>query len=209
MIAAKVFLTVAHCIDVVENAGQPLFVSFGTAYDEDAASPSGLFSGSAIKHPLWGTSQTSDPHDMAVVLLDSAPGIAPAALPTAGLLDQLARDHRLKNQGFTTVGYGVVRNDKKGGPHALEGRDGMRRYASESFQSLRPALLALSQNPSTGDGGTCRGDSGGPHFLGGVTSNLVVATTLDTDTSCRASGTAYRLDTPSARNFLAQFVASP
>ena len=85
----------------------------------------------------------------------------------------------------------------------------MRRYASEGFQSLTPSLLALSQNPSTGDGGTCRGDSGGPHFLGGVTSNLVVATTLDTDTWCRANGTAYRLDTATARSFLAQFVKLP
>ena len=139
---------------------------------------------------------------MAVILLESSPGITPATLPTAGLLDLLAENHQLKNQRFTTVGYGAVRSDKNGGSHALEGRDGLRRYASEGFQSLTPSLLALSQNPSTGEGGTCRGDSGGPHFLGGVTSNLVVATTLDTDTWCRASGTTYRLDTATARSFL-------
>jgi hypothetical protein len=67
----------------------------------------------------------------------------------------------------------------------------------------------LSQNPSTGDGGICAGDSGGPHFLGGVNSNLVVSTTLGSDRWCRASNLTYRLDTSSARDFLADYVTLP
>jgi len=110
---------------------------------------------------------------------------------------------------FTAVGYGNVRTDKTGGPSAVQGRDGVRRYALESFRSLRPSTLELSQNPSTGDGGTCRGDSGGPHFLGGVDSNLLVSTTLGTDPTCRATGRTYRLDTASARDFLAEYVTLP
>ena len=105
------------------------------------------------------------------MLLDSPPGLTPAELPTAGLLDQLDASGELRDQTFTTVGYGVVRTDKTRGPNALEGRDGVRRYALQSFQSLRPNTLELSQNPSTGDGGICAGDSGGPHFLGGVDSS--------------------------------------
>ena len=120
------------------------------------------------KHTLWGSGGQADTHDIAVILLDSSPGIAPAQLPTAGLLDQLTASNQLRDQTFTTVGYGAVRTDKTGGPHAIEGRDGVRRYALQSFQALRPNSLELSQNPSTGDGGICAGDSGGPHFLGGV-----------------------------------------
>ena len=144
----------------------------------------------------------SDTHDIAVILLDSSPDLTPAELPTAGLLDQLNASGELRDQTFTTVGYGAVRTDKTGGPNANEGRDGVRRYALQSFQSLRPNSLELSQNPSTGDGGICAGDSGGPHFLGGVDSNLVVSTTVRTDRWCRATNQTYRLDTPSARDFL-------
>lgn len=209
LIAARVFLTVAHCVDVLESVGEPYYVSFASEYDEDAASPTGLYAGTAVKHPQWGSGGQSDPHDIAVIMLDAAPGLTPATLPTAGLLDQLKASNQLKDATFTTVGYGNVRDDKTGGPRANQGRDGVRRYALQSFQSLRPAILELKQNPSTGDGGTCNGDSGGPHFLGGVDSNLVVSTTLDTDRWCRATNRTYRLDTPSARDFLAQFVTLP
>ena len=199
----------AHCVDVLERVGQPYWVSFESAYDEDAAAPTGLIAGTATKHPLWGSGGQSDTHDIAVILLDSSPDLTPAQLPTAGLLDQLNASGELRDQTFTTVGYGSVRTDKTGGPNANEGRDGVRRYALQSFQSLRPNSLELSQNPSTGDGGTCAGDSGGPHFLGGVDSNLVVSTTVRTDRWCRATSQTYRLDTPSARDFLAEFVSLP
>jgi hypothetical protein len=63
--------------------------------------------------------------------------------------------------------------------------------------------------PSTGDAGTCYGDSGGPHFLGGVQSNLIVSTTITGDTACRATDKTYRLDTASARGFLDDFVTLP
>ena len=64
-------------------------------------------------------------------------------------------------------------------------------------------------NPSTGSGGTCFGDSGGPHFLGGATSNLLVSITVIGDAMCRATDKTYRLDTASARAFLDDFVTLP
>ena len=71
--------------------------------------------------------------------------------------------------------------------------------------------LAWVMNPSTGNGGTCYGDSGGPNFLGagaGETS-IVAATTITGDTACRSTNVDYRPDSPSARAFLSQFVALP
>ena len=67
--------------------------------------------------------------------------------------------------------------------------------------------LLLSNNASTG--GTCFGDSGGPHFLGGTASNLQVSLTVTGDSACRATDKTYRLDTPSAREFLGPFVTLP
>ena len=64
-------------------------------------------------------------------------------------------------------------------------------------------------NPSTGDAGGCFGDSGGPHFLGGTQSNLIVSITVTGDSVCRATDKTYRLDTPSARDFLGDYVALP
>ena len=209
LIADDVFVTVAHCVDALERVGHPYWVTFDSMYDEDATSPSGLITGTAIRNPLWGSGGKSDAHDIGVVLLDSTPGITPAQLPTAGLLDQLQASHQLSDQRFTDVGYGAVRMDKSGGPHSVVERDGVRRYALQSFRSLDATRLVLSQNPSTGDGGSCYGDSGGPHFLGGVDSNVVVSTSMDVDTWCRSTNTTYRLDSQSARDFLAQFVTLP
>jgi hypothetical protein len=134
-----------------------------------------------------------------VVLLAQAPvGVTPAELPTAGLLDQLKAGHQLRAQTFTAVGYGTVREDKTGGPHAFF-FDVIRRYALQSALNLEKAWLLLSMNPSTGSGGTCYGDSGGPHFLGGVESNLIVSITVTGDAMCRATDKTYRLDTPSGQ----------
>jgi hypothetical protein len=66
-------------------------------------------------------------------------------------------------------------------------------------------------NPALGDGGTCYGDSGGPNFLGaGATETTIVAgTTITGDSMCRATNVNYRMDTPSARAFLGQYVPLP
>jgi hypothetical protein len=142
-------------------------------------------------------------------MLDEAvQGITPATLPTAGLLDSMGKT--LRDTRFTAVGYGTVRSGPTGGPHAFS-FDGVRRYAGQSFLALNANWLRLSMNLSTGSGGTCYGDSGGPHFLGeGATeTNVVVGVTVTGDSVCRATDTTYRVDTPSAREFLGQFVALP
>jgi Trypsin len=212
LIAADVFLTAGHCTSFLEEIGiSDVWVTFVPVYDEEAAAPADIISGSFVTHPDFGFSGpggASDPHDLAVVLLDSPASAAPAVLPAEDVLDQLKASHDLTNAAFTPVGYGTVREDKTGGPHALF-FDGIRRFATQTFKSLQPAWLGLSQQPSTGDGGTCFGDSGGPHFLGGTSSNLIVSITVTGDAQCRALDKTYRLDTPSARAFLGQFVDLP
>ena len=63
-------------------------------------------------------------------------------------------------------------------------------------------------NPSTGNGGTCYGDSGGPHFLGAGPSETttIVSVTVTGDRFCRATDKTYRIDTASALSFLSEFV---
>jgi hypothetical protein len=83
--------------------------------------------------------------------------------------------------------------------------------ASGTLNSVTPSFLRISQNASTGNGGTFYGDSGGPNFLGGGSgeTNIVAGTTITGDTARRSTNVDYRLDTASARSFLATYVALP
>jgi Trypsin len=209
LISPTVFLTASHCTaDLAASGVDPdeVFVTF----DPEAASPDGsvlptatLLPGTYHTHPEFGPGSGFDPHDIAVVVLDAPyTGATPAELPTLNLLNEIS----LKDQRFTAVGYGDVREDKRRGPNALF-FDGERRFTTQGFHSLTKSWLHLSMNPSTGSGGTCFGDSGGPHLLGDT--NLVVSITVAGDAACRASDVTYRTDTASARAFLGQFVPLP
>jgi hypothetical protein len=179
-----------------------VYVSFDPVVDEQATLHRGIYE----TNPDYGGPR-ADRHDVAVVLLDEAiTGIVPAQLPTARLLNEMKDNGALKNQLFTTVGYGTLRNDKTGGPHSLAGTD-ERHFAVQSFLSLQPAWIQLSMNPSTGSGGTCYGDSGGPHFIGST--NIIAAITVTGDRYCRATDVVYRMDTESARSYLGQYVVLP
>lgn len=149
-----------------------------------------------------------DLHDLAVVLLDApVVGVAPAALPTAGLLDRLRDARQLRGQLFTNVGYGYSGREVGGGqPHFVY--DGQRRVSLSPFSALTKSSLKLQGNSNaTGLGGVCFGDSGGPSYLGA--SDTVAAITSSGNQACAGPSTAYRLDTPSARQFLAGFVTLP
>jgi V8-like Glu-specific endopeptidase len=205
LISPTVFLTADHCVNFLPSLGiapdqvwvtfDPVFSQYGTFY------PATYYTNPNSWHDM------ADPQDVAVLVL-KAPitNIAPARLPTAGLLDQMKAAGALKGQSFTAVGYGTVRDDKTGGFHALFW-DPTRRYVGQTYSALTKSWLKISMNPSTGDGGTCYGDSGGPHFLGD--SDLVVALTVTGDAPCRATDVDYRLDNASARAFLGQFVTLP
>jgi hypothetical protein len=79
--------------------------------------------------------------------------------------------------------------------------------ATGTLNSTNAAWLRISMNPATGDGGTCYGDSGGPNFLGST--DIAAAITITGDAVCRATNVDYRLDTESARVFLADYVELP
>src|SRR3954454_262321 len=92
LISPTVFLAAAHCAE-----GDRVRVTFDTDYvDGDK-----VYAGTWHADPLYNGAQ-SDPHDIAVVVLDSAPKITPARLPAANALSALPSD-----QQFTSVGYGA------------------------------------------------------------------------------------------------------
>ena len=190
LIAPNIFLTAAHC----GEDGERVSVTFDSAYEAGDK----VYTGTFEADPLYNQSQ-SDPHDIAVVVLDKdVRGITPARLPDAGSLSSLSGSQR-----FTSVGYGAYEVTNGPGGHQYL-YDDVRMVATGTLNAINPAWLRIAMNPSTGNGGTCYGDSGGPNFLG--TTNIVAATTITGDAVCRSTNVVYRLDTTSARTFLAQYV---
>lgn len=215
LIADNVFLTASHCTAplnrlVATNPGLEVLVTFDPTISDSGT----FFTGTWFTNPNYngfqGQGGASDPGDVAVIVLDEAPGITPARLPQAGLLDQLKAAHVLKDTRFTAVGYGTVRDTNRTGFQAiLDNLD--RNRVEQGFDSLTKAWLTLPMTLSTGDGGTCYGDSGGPHFIhmDGVETDIVVSITVTGDAPCKATDKTYRMDTASARSFLAGFVELP
>jgi hypothetical protein len=192
LISPTVFLTAAHCAE-----GDRVRVTFDPDYvDGDPVYPGTFHADPAYPGP------TSDPHDIAVVVLDNpVKRITPALLPQADSLSGLSF-----TQQFTSVGYGAYEVTNEPGGHQYL-YDDVRMVATGTLNSTNKTWLRISMNPSTGNGGTCYGDSGGPNFLG--TTQVVAATTITGDAVCRSTNVDYRLDTPSARAFLQQYVALP
>jgi secreted trypsin-like serine protease len=211
LIDSDSFLTASHCTAFPEQVlgTDQVWVSFDPVFDPDTSK---LFPGTTHTNPEFGFSGPggfSDAHDIAVIELDAPiKKITPAQLPTEGLLDELKADGELLSATFTAVGYGTVRETRKMAWQSILDNN-ERRFGLQSALALRPFWLQLSMNEATGDAGTCFGDSGGPHFLGGVSSNLLVSITVTGDRWCKATDTTYRVDTDSARDFLEDFVTLP
>jgi secreted trypsin-like serine protease len=82
-----------------------------------------------------------------------------------------------------------------------------RLMALATLVNLNSALNAgfnlQTQGNGKGKGGTCNGDSGGPVFLGGYDSDLVVAvTSFGLNALCRGTDFAYRIDQPDVLNWI-------
>lgn len=185
LVAPTVFLTAGHCIDGADVS------SFAVRFDTATVPATG-----AAVEPGFGKNM-ADLRDLAVVTLAAQPaGIQPAVLAPAGSLDAVA-----KGTSLTVVGYGYYDRVTGGGPPQFL-YDGVRRVATAPVMNVDAAWArVLSNANATGQGGVCFGDSGGPWYLGGG----IVAITSGGDSACAGMSRAYRVDTPSARAFLAQF----
>jgi Trypsin len=233
LVAPTIMVTAAHCVK--QEFGFPpierILVSFDnrTTFNPFAPEPSLILDpsipGTGSGHPQFinggpelkpgaNAEATNAAFDVGVVVLDRPasdvwPGITPAPLPRAGLLDQFATGTR--NRLFTIVGYGVQRDitPPKGRETFF---DGARNFAFAPLLKLTPTLLYLNSNSSDarGTGGACFGDSGGPALL-----DEVIVAVLSFGRSSRqflcegATSGRVRLDAGIARSFLSQYVSLP
>ncbi|MGW4593119.1 trypsin-like serine protease [Amycolatopsis thermoflava] len=223
MVDRDTFLTAAHC-----TSDWPAGVRFYVSLDQDVQS--GL-DAAAQQHPgdpaavaravaVGGVAHSdpaypgnsADAHDIAVIQLPAQQVAArwsftPAQLPTAGQLDQLG-PRGLNSTPFVVAGYGTQEAVNGPGGQTHPG-GGVRMKAPVTFDALNKTWVRLAMTAPQGNGGACYGDSGGPNFatIGGT--RTLVSTTITGDAPCYATNVTYRLDTPSARTFLAPFTALP
>jgi secreted trypsin-like serine protease len=204
LMTSTVFLTAGHCTADLPSAGigaDKMWVSFDPSFDDSSPLVPAAAYHTNPDYGYSGQGGFSDPHDLAVVILATPVSGPTGNLPTLNRLNTTS-----PSQVYTAVGYGTVRNDKTKGPASLF-FDGQRRWADQTMNSLNKAWLRLSENPSTGNGGTCYGDSGGPHFFKGT--NVLASITVTGDFWCRSTDVTYRVDTASARAFLGQYLSLP
>lgn len=216
MITSKVFLTASHCTVFYQQDLAPR--GFTAFVSLDSSIPFGPLTSNqtellavahVVSNPNFNQSQ-SDSGDIAVLILQKrVNGVTPAVLPTCGLLDQLAAQNGLKDSVFTPVGYGLQNRVVGGGvPFFQDVNPIPRMFAFSSFNALNGGYIRLSQNPATGNGGTCFGDSGGPNFLTVNGQQILAAITITGDAVCRSTNVDYRTDTVFAQGFLASVNAA-
>ena len=216
LISPKKFVTAGHCTDTAEGAvsarvyfQQDAGAHFDpatqvdpvTGYPETCASGTkGVVCATARRIYNYGFANFAgfpDTHDAGVVILDQKINLPEyGKLPPAGALDDALKAQQ--QTVFTSSGYGLTLS--------------VQEHSALSNISFRSRLMATStltnlvsantdgynlqtQGNGDGRGGTCSGDSGGPVFLGGASSNLIVAvTSFGMNALCRGTDFSYRLD---------------
>ena len=151
LIAPTVFLTAAHC-----GEGARATVTFDPAYQPGDT----VYTGTFHADPLYRKAQ-SDPHDIAVVVLDT---------PVTGIRRRACPPRTRSRTSPSRSGSrrsATARTRSRTGPAATSSSPTTSAWsATGTLNAITGSWLRISMNPSTGNGGTCYGDSGGPNFLG-------------------------------------------
>lgn len=150
-------------------------------------------------------------HDLGLIILpeDQAVDLPEyGQLASAGFLDTLLAGPRGQaNTTFTLSGYGLTYSNP-----AKTVSYRVRLMALTKLVNLNQSHntdgynLALGGSPGGGRGGSCFGDSGGPAFYGGLTSNTIVGVTSwgfgSNRQTCGGPGFVFRTDTQAAINWI-------
>lgn len=199
LLSPTVVLTASHC-----TAGTTLVYAYFqvTVPDDFRENPTGI-SGTPYTHPDFDPNTLEN--DVGIVVLDRRVNLREyPTIADEGFLTDLKASHEIQDDTFVAVGYGV----QTGFPPPTQIVDLQRRVSESPYGGLTQNNLHLQQNPNATDGGgTCFGDSGGPHFWEDTL--IIVAVTSWGDALCRSNDMTQRIDIPSVLDFLAGFGISP
>lgn len=229
LISPTKLLTAGHCADVgegaasarvwfQENAGGNYDPALGHDPDTgyaDSCAPGTLGTLCATSDEIYNYGFANfagfpNTHDVGVVILDQPITLNEyGVLPSAGILDKLDKARGLKDTVFTISGYGLTYSTNVKSPLPnISYR--IRLMATSTLVNLGSKYTdgynIQTQGNGSGRGGTCSGDSGGPVFLGGPDSNLIVAvTSFGLNNICRGTDFGYRID----RQEVLDWIANP
>lgn len=223
LLSPSVFLTAGHCTDGATTAVVWFQQDAGADYDPETGAPatSGYPDGCAdgTLGELCATSDElynygfadfagfPDTADLGLVILDQPIFLDEyGVLAEVGTLDPLATARGRQDLTVTSSGYGLSYSS----PVAVESYRS-RLMALGTVTNLRSANTAGFNVQTVGNGlnrgGTCSGDSGGPVFLGGFESDLIVAvTSFGMNAYCRGVDFSYRVDTEAAHEWIFETV---
>jgi secreted trypsin-like serine protease len=195
LMTSTVVVTASHCADGMSSARVYFDVEVTDAFRTD---PKKGITGTPVTHPRYNPNTLDN--DVAVVLLDRSVRVGThPVLTTEGFLSELKASGEIFDDTFLAVGYGGQSGSHPGDLTF----DLFRRFVTSEYAGLTKQQLHLDQNPNTGGGGTCGGDSGGPHFWQDTL--ILVSVTSWGDPLCRANDMTARVDTPAAQAFLATY----
>jgi hypothetical protein len=205
LIDPSVFLTSGGCADVFlhpENYGYNLAAVWVT-FDGDnpfGACASASLVSQIVVNPGWVETSPTPAGDVGVLILASPAPVAASTLPTAGEIATLP-----SSQPYKVVAYG---DDDGGTGTSLATL--ARRSSDADFKSLSSEVLTLTlARAAKGLPHTCIGaenEAGGAYL--GTTNEVVALVISPTGGNCRTTD-YQRLDVPSVRGFLANYVTLP
>ena len=207
LVSPRVVLTASHCM--VRDEYAPTWGKVSFTLDQEIADGTSwtlyddldLLEGTPVPDPRY-TGKAHYAHDVGAFVLDApVTGVPLARLAAPGFLDSRS----LRGTTFTAVGYGIRRDDKQRSTSAFLPPD-QRRVTTQPLTNVTPLYVTFSMNLARGHGGTCYGDSGGPHFN---QAGEVVAVTTTGDIPCKSTDQATRADTPSAQAFVTRVISDP
>jgi hypothetical protein len=143
-------------------------------------------------------------HDVGLIILpeDQAVELPEyGVLAPAGFLEEtLAGAPGPQDLTFTVAGYGVTRTNPAQSVSFRERLMALTQLVNLNRSHNTAGFnLQLSGNPGGGRGGSCFGDSGGPTFYGGFSSNVIVGVNSwlfgFNRQTCGGTGFAFRTDT--------------
>jgi secreted trypsin-like serine protease len=232
LLTPTVFLTAGHCTDATTKAvsariyfQQDAGLHFNpvtqvdpiTGYPETCANGTlGTLCATSSRLYNYGFADFAgfpNTQDVGLILLDQPIMLSEyGSLAAPGSLDALATRRGQQNVTFTVSGYGLTRSNQ---PQSGKPNESYRSrlMASSTLVNLRNALtdgFNLQTNGNgAGKGGTCSGDSGGPVFYGGFSSNTIVGvTSFGLNGICRGVDFAFRTDTVAVQDWIESIVGT-
>jgi V8-like Glu-specific endopeptidase len=191
LITPRVLLTAAHCVEPALHSSTSVSVKATNEVDDSNLKLGDFITVTAVeRHPQWNAAEDLNPHDVACLLLASAPDVVPVPLVRSS-------PDSLVGQSVRVVGYGrTIATD--------DDSSGTRRTALVSVTRVTADTIELG---AAGTSGICQGDSGGPSFLNGTDAvERVVGVHSAARSSSCGSGSDIRVDAHLA--FIDAFVAA-